>query len=1129
MEIGYILWLIVMYKVDSFNIYTKPIKTFEQNKSTLFGQAVLQHERGVLVTSPNVRTDVAQKGELYDCTLKSNCMEISLAAREKTFTKAIVSAAGNADGSKYVVCQQHRTRKNISEDLNGVCTFFNSAFTSDSDFTPASRVVEQMKEANSNNNNNNKIQGQGTIADSSESAIHRSRRETTSKEDEEDEGGTEIAFVLDGSGSIEKPDFERAKIFMTKVMTMVWGMCTNCEFAIVQYGMDIRTELSLNESGNAQQALSKVQSIEQIYNYTKTASAINHVLEHIFVAENGSKPNTQKIIIVLTDGRIFLDPMNLTDVLNSPKMENIIRFAIGVGADFNNSKARSELEDIASDPDDKHLFMVDNYAALDGVLELLESSITGIEGMQGTAFHFDLSEAGFSTYFAHDGSVLFGAVGAYDWNGGLILRSPNDKIRFLNESLTEAKYSYLGYSVVAIHGGDGNVFVSGAPRRNLTGGVLVFGGESLSVQQILHGEQVGSYFGAVLCALDTEKNREADFLLIGAPFFHKRGEEGKVYVYRVGQGLFTKEAEWHGLGRYSFARFGSAIGIIGDIDSNGYNDVAVGAPLEDDSAGSVYIYNGYEKGIRKHFSQRLAAADVDTRLQFFGQSVSGHSDLDGDGQIDVSVGSLGKVTVFRSLPVIVFKPAVTVEPDVIPLSHQSGKTSSVMEIMSRICFNTVKGNIQEDEGALPIEYHMYLDTDEENKRLAFENSDSVSGIFNITSDAECLILPLLFVGCTDCFPSINIKFNFSLNYTSDGPSLRVLDKFSPKEVFVQLPFEKNCGSEKTCVPNVSLSTRLPQKRTLIVGTTENVSVGFALSNTGDDSYKTTLVLTYPNFLHYKKISLSTESEGTSCDNQMQGSFSQLTCKIRYPIFKKGAETNFSISWQMESDKKVELRTALINVTLTCMNHGLQVLAQEHFEFPIKHSLRVTILGKANPEYMNITEQTMGKKQLLNYGFEVKGENRYNAIINVIMSIPLTSGNATLSFKGLHQIFKQRETTFCTVLPSNGNRYIYFNCTLQDLEEAVSVEAEVSIYYITERYENIKSTVVLSFDHDLYEAEEGEIYTKEVLVTIEKLTMVKSMAVIIGSSIGGFLLLAFIICVLIKCGFFRRRYKDMRPE
>ena len=37
-------------------------------------------------------------------------------------------------------------------------------------------------------------------------------------------------------------------------------------------------------------------------------------------------------MVMLTDGEIFQDPLNLTTVINSPKMRGVERFAIGVRA-----------------------------------------------------------------------------------------------------------------------------------------------------------------------------------------------------------------------------------------------------------------------------------------------------------------------------------------------------------------------------------------------------------------------------------------------------------------------------------------------------------------------------------------------------------------------------------------------------------------------------------------------------------------------------------------------------------------------------------------------------------------------------------------------------------------------------
>ncbi|KAK0136625.1 Integrin alpha-E [Merluccius polli] len=256
--------------------------------------------------------------------------------------------------------------------------------------------------------------------------------------------------------------------------------------------------------------------------------------------------------------------------------------------------------------DEANLKMVNDYSLLAQILSGLETSILNeIEGLNN-GFKFQMSEAGFSSHIAPDESLLFGAVGAYDWSGGVILQPPGlENVSFLQGESSKQRFSYLGYSVLSVKVKSEVLYISGAPRYNLTGGVFVFEAVNHKQSQLLQGKQFGSYFGSVLCAVDIDKNGETDYLLIGAPFHHQRGEEGKVFIYKLkGEEAFQEEDfEWRGLEKYVFARFGSAIASVGDLDGNGFTDIAIGAPLEDDGAGSIYIYNGIKGRLQLQHSQ----------------------------------------------------------------------------------------------------------------------------------------------------------------------------------------------------------------------------------------------------------------------------------------------------------------------------------------------------------------------------------------------------------------------------------------------------------------------------------------------------------------------------------------------
>lgn len=173
--------------------------------------------------------------------------------------------------------------------------------------------------------------------------------------------------------------------------------------------------------------------------------------------------------------------------------------------------------------------------------------------------------------------------------------------------------------------------------------------------------QIGSYFGSVLQTVDVDRDSYTDILLIGAPMFMgtERDEQGQVYVYKLKQvpgnqfhsikmGLLclfffanTKTQTSHLSLRYQDgqfehdftlkpvnqscctahsescthknepcgARFGTAIAAVTDLNLDGFNDVAIGAPFENDHRGAVYIYHGDKASLKQKYVQVGRRAD----------------------------------------------------------------------------------------------------------------------------------------------------------------------------------------------------------------------------------------------------------------------------------------------------------------------------------------------------------------------------------------------------------------------------------------------------------------------------------------------------------------------------------------
>lgn len=99
--------------------------------------------------------------------------------------------------------------------------------------------------------------------------------------------------------------------------------------------------------------------------------------------------------------------------------------------------------------------------------------------------------------------------------------------------------------------------------------------------------------------------------------------------------------------------FGSSVSGIGDVNADGYDDFAVGAPLHDgpggiQSVGQVYIYNGSTLPNSVADLKIAGEAGHDN----LGQSVSGAGDFNGDGYDDIIIGANDATLMFLGGPTL---------------------------------------------------------------------------------------------------------------------------------------------------------------------------------------------------------------------------------------------------------------------------------------------------------------------------------------------------------------------------------------------------------------------------------------------------------------------------------------------
>lgn len=163
--------------------------------------------------------------------------------------------------------------------------------------------------------------------------------------------------------------------------------------------------------------------------------------------------------------------------------------------------------------------------------------------------------------------------------------------------------------------------------------------------QILEGDQIEAQFGfSVACAGDVNADGFAD-LIVGARYYDKgQNNEGAAFIYQGSRdGLIPAVSVLES--NQGDAWLGSAVAPAGDVNGDGFSDLIIGAKAFSDvenGEGAAFLYKGSGTGIKTNEVTILQENQANGEM---GSSVSTAGDVNSDGFGDVIVGApkYGKV------------------------------------------------------------------------------------------------------------------------------------------------------------------------------------------------------------------------------------------------------------------------------------------------------------------------------------------------------------------------------------------------------------------------------------------------------------------------------------------------------
>ncbi|XP_030622564.1 integrin alpha-2-like [Chanos chanos] len=1009
-------------------------------------------------------------------------------------------------------------------------------------------------------------------------------------------GPIDIVIVLDGSNSIYP--WTPMNDFLQKLLPALDIGPGRTQVSVVQYAVDADFEFRLRDYRTKEEVIAAASRITQRYGHsTNTFHAVDFAVDFGFLRVNGGRPEAAKIMVVVTDGeshdRAFRDR-----VIAKCDEKKITRFGIAVLGHYirNNYDTRNliaEIKSIASAPTGKYFFNVSEEAALSEIAGTLGNRIFNIEGTgkAGESFQMEMAQVGFSAHYAVKEDVLMlGAVGAYAWSGTVVHKTDQKTSVFPFSSFQHVLQdrnhsSLLGYSVTSLRDRGVVYYVAGAPRSNHSGQVIVYTLDTQDTPTVVHsqrGEQIGSYFGSVVCAVDVDQDDVTDVLLVGAPMFMSvmKRELGRVYLFTVTQGILNGRGFLNGPAPSEDARFGTAVAPVSDVNLDGFGDVVVGAPLEEDGRGVVYVYNGDRRTIRLQYSQRIPGSKLDTSLQYFGRSLDGGGDLNDDAIPDVSVGALGKAVQLWSRGVATVTAEVTFTPDKIDLSRTSCDVNGrrVLCFDCFVCFRSAY-RPRSELGPVDMSYKLTLDADLHSLHV------SSRGLFTETNErflqkdvrvgnTLCLTHQVYVQNAPDFVNPLGLRVDVSDQSSDSSPALNI---FSPHSWEFSIPFAKLCGSDLICVSDLTLRVKTgpetPSKYPVTVSyNSREISFEVLVRNLKENAYNTQIFIKFSSNLFYASVTPPSDGTAVHCSSSEEAG--TVVCRVGYPALRKDQQVKFMIHFDFNLYNPQSKAT----VEFEAKSEGREEKPRDNkatVSIPLRYNADVLLTKESTLDFYEVSKNASAKSLVKNFedigpefkvSLKVSTVNFPVSLVYLTVSVPVktlgnnpllyitgvstqTSGVVTCSTTGLidtlqiekkpHKVSFSRESfRGIKTLDCKSAKCSVLKCVIGSMRKKTDyfINMTMRIWNSTFVSSTFESTV-LTVNADIQTSQPNLLslalkHTQvTVQVTIRKLGEKADLpkGVIVGSVIGGLSILLLTIGLLWKLGFFKRKYKQLQKE